>query len=69
MYPNDPERPDLEALVRKAHAERAYYLAELLSGGLAALGRGMSRAAAHLRTTWTRPATPPRPQRRRLAPR
>ena len=40
MYPNDPDRPDLEALVRKAHAERAYYLAELLSGGLAALGRG-----------------------------
>ena len=68
MYPNDPDRPDLEALVRKAHAERAYYLAELIAEGLAAVARGMSRAAARLRFTGTRTA-PRRGERRRLAPR
>lgn len=69
MYPNDPDRPDLEALVRKARAERAYYLAELLTQGVATVARGMARAAAHLRTPWKHAAPTPGGARRPLASR
>ncbi len=43
---------DIEEYVRRAHAERAFYIAGLISTGIAAAGRGIGWAAARLQHEW-----------------
>lgn len=57
---------DFEERIRRAHAERAWYLAGLIAEGIAATMRGVSWTARGLRRAWTVPRDVQ--PKRRLAP-